>query len=102
MPLDQRPRHALERLRLLAEEARGVDDALDVLGRGAAASAAGVGYAANSAGVTWLTPASVDCADRIVAASSSNAFVNRSSVSASGCWRPSAATTAWTSAGVFT
>ena len=38
----------------------------------AAASAAGVGIRAKSAGVTWLTRASVHCADRIVATSSSN------------------------------
>ena len=33
---------------------------------------AAVGYFANSAGVTLLTPASVDCADRIVATASSS------------------------------
>ena len=37
-----------------------------------AASARASGYFANSAGVTMLTRASVDCAERIVAISSSN------------------------------
>jgi hypothetical protein len=35
------------------------------------ARSAGVGYRANNAGVTMLTRSSVDCADRIVATSSS-------------------------------
>ena len=38
------------------------------------ASACAVGYFLNSAGVTMFTPASVDCAERIVATSSSKAF----------------------------
>jgi hypothetical protein len=40
----------------------------------AEASADAFGYFANSAGVTMFTRASVDCADRIVATSSSNAL----------------------------
>jgi hypothetical protein len=40
----------------------------------AEASAEAFGYFAKSAGVTMFTRASVDCADRIVATSSSNAL----------------------------
>lgn len=40
--------------------------------RGAAASAAASGQARNRTGVTWLTRASVHCAERMVAASSLN------------------------------
>ena len=39
------------------------------------ASAVASGYRLNSAGVTMFTRWSVDCADRIVATSSSNAFL---------------------------
>ena len=51
----------------------------------ALASAAAFGYRAKSAGVTTLTRASVDCAERIVATSSSNASRKLSSVNALGC-----------------
>ena len=41
--------------------------------RSAAARSAGVGQRRNSSGVTWLTTTSVDCADRMVATSNSQA-----------------------------
>src|SRR4029450_9202931 len=41
--------------------------------RSATARSAGVGQRRNSSGVTWLTTTSVDCADRMVATSSSQA-----------------------------
>ena len=76
-------RVALDRLRLLPEEARPLDEPLDGAG-GAAASAAGVGNAANSSGVTWFTILSVHCADRMVATSSCQGDLWSSSQSASG------------------
>lgn len=50
----------------------------------AAARSSAVGYRAKSAGVTRFTFASVDCADRIVATSNSNALRWSSSQTASG------------------
>ena len=52
--------------------------------RSAAAYAAASGYLRNSAGVTWLTPLSVLCADRMVATDSSSGVVKSSSQCASG------------------
>ena len=65
----ERGTHSDQALRLLTEEAGGVDELLDVrrLGLG---KVAGRRIRANTAGVTLLTISSVLCADRIVATSS--------------------------------
>ena len=72
--VDERLRHAEQRLRFGAEETGGMNLRLELGGRGLRQRAR-VGYRLNSAGVTMLTRASVDCAERIVATSSSNGVV---------------------------
>ena len=67
--LDERARHSHQRLRLRSEEARRVNQRFQLFRR-RLRKCGGVGIALEQRGVTRLTPASVDCAERIVATSS--------------------------------
>ena len=82
--LDERLRHADQRLRLHPKEAGRVDLLLEHRPGRPSRARRRSGYFANSFGVTVLIILSVDCADRIVATTSSYAFRWSSSQVASG------------------